>query len=67
MEQRTGRPLPRRHDEINFVRRAERDEYERSGFHLPDLTIPGNLALLKSWDGTHESLGLLKMTRIRPQ
>lgn len=66
-EQRPGRPLPKRLDQLLLVQGAERAEYEGPGFELPDLTSGANLDAFRRWDGTRESLDLVRITRVRRQ
>lgn len=63
---RPGRPIPRRADEIRLVQKTEKEEYERAGFEMPDLTNIENVAALRRWDGTRESLNLVKLVRVKP-
>jgi len=64
-EQRPGRPLPKRLDQLLLVCGAERAEYEGPGFELPDLTNESNFEAFQRWDGTRESLDLIRITRVR--
>lgn len=66
-EQRPGRPLSKRIDELLLIQKTERAEYEGPGFEMPDLTSGTNLEALKKWDGTRESLDLIRITRVRKQ
>lgn len=66
-EHRPGRPLSKRIDELLLIQRTERAEYEGAGFELPDLTSRANLEALQKWDGTRESLNLVRITRVRRQ
>lgn len=64
-EQRPDRPKSRRIDQIEVVRKSEQEEYEKAGFEIPDLTCVANLTALRVWDGTKESLNLIKIVRIK--
>lgn len=63
--QRTGRPKPKRLDELEMVRQQEREAYERTGFEMPDLMCAASVAALRRWDGTRESFSQVKMIRIK--
>lgn len=63
--QRAGRPKPKRLGELEMVRQQEKEEYERTGFQLPDLMCTANLSALKAWDGTRESFSRVKLIRVK--
>ena len=65
-EQRPGRPKSKRIDQIEFTLKGDRDEYIGAGFEIPDLSCVSNVEALKKWDGTRESLGLIRRVRVKP-
>jgi len=65
-EQRPGRPKDKQIDQIEFALKSENDEYIGAGFEIPDLSCAANVEALKKWDGTRESLGLIRRVRVKP-
>lgn len=65
-EQRPNRPVPKRLDEINHLISSEVAEYQSGpGLEIPDMATLNSVKALLAWDGTRESLNLLKLVRCK--
>lgn len=64
---RSGRPRPKRLDEIDFIRKMEFEEYRGAGIELPNIISPIIFELFKVWDGLKESIKELEIKRFKKQ
>lgn len=62
-QQRPGRPIPKRLDELNMTKKQELDEYKK-GFVLPDLSELKNVQILKAWNGDYNSIKHIKQLKL---
>lgn len=60
---RGSRPSSTKEDLLRLRVKQEEEEF-RTGYRVPDLTDPENIANLIRWDGSISSLGTIKFVRV---
>jgi translation machinery-associated protein 16 len=61
---REGRPKPNRLDLLESLQSQNQKEY-KAGIEMPDLSLPGNVEILRKWDGQYGGITRIVSTRVK--